>query len=269
MPRLSANSHGSSKSKNVGWGPKHRPSTFKVEPLSETAPIGTYLLDSLAEEIHTAGARYWGIQSLEECQRMLRCEMGSLAESAMKTANEYFLRHPETLRQTTKLFEDLPRIKKLLERHENIDKSHLYNSTKRVRPRAVRLKDQPSEIEKLVTSMWLTNKAISSFLNTHEVSGKPGNHDPLTRAFIDGSLSLWTTLFWGVTPRFDEDPSFRRLVVAAWRDLHLPDKEEDGVLLEGWLSDRIRKQFPLGIYRARLSREEQWLAKRRAKSKDS
>jgi hypothetical protein len=99
--------------------------------------------------------------------------------------------------------------------------------------------------------MWLASKAITVFLRARKVRGKPGNHDPLTREFIDLLFDLWTDLFWAETA-FDESQLFRRMVVAAWRDFRLPDKEEDGVLLEAWLFDRIRKRFPQGICQARL-----------------
>lgn len=114
--------------------------------------------------------------------------------------------------------------------------------------------------------MWLASKAITIFLSMYESRGRPGNHDPLTRKFIEKTFLLWTGLLWGEGIP-DEGQVFNRLLVASWRDFQFPNKEdESGVSVEDWLSDRVRKQFPQGIYSARLRDQEQityelWLYK--------
>ena len=52
---------------------------------------------------------------------------------------------------------------------------------------------------------------------------------------------------------------FLRLLVAAWRDFNFPTRERDGQRLEDWLTDRVRKQFPKGICRTRLSLQDEGL----------
>jgi hypothetical protein len=88
--------------------------------------------------------------------------------------------------------------------------------------------------------------------------GKPGHHDPFTRAFIDEVFDLWSKCYW-TEGSADENRLFSRLLVAAWRDVNFPTREEDGQSLVEWLADRVRKQFSDGICRTRMSVQSEML----------
>ena len=49
---------------------------------------------------------------------------------------------------------------------------------------------------------------------------------------------------------------FNKLVAAAWRDVGFPTKDQDGLRLEDWLADRVRKHFPEETPKARKERQE-------------
>jgi len=245
--------------RNEKRGPKHcRPmlttTTLFEDVLSEDLEVGAYLIDGMAEALVIAGVR---VTNQGEFVRELRKSVNSAARSAKFFAAEHSIYYPAGLSETKRLLQDLPKIKKLLERNENLESDTLRATTKRLRPiRRPRLKDQPDEISNLVTAMWRASKAITVFLNTFKPYGRPGNHDPLTRRFIDRVFNFWAQLLWLERPP-DEGRLFVRLIAAAWRDLQFPTKDESGVSLEEWLADRVRKQFPDGIRNACIRHQEE------------
>jgi hypothetical protein len=243
--------------KKEGWGPKHRPPTFEATTLLEDLPIGTYRVDTVAQELISAGASV--LFSHPEFVRGLRAEMNEVARFAMANAKEHFIRYPKLLRETKRLYQDLPKIKRLLQRNEDLGCLHLYLTTLRTDfIRRPRLRDQPDEVYNLVTALWRASKTITVFQNNFKPRVKPGNHDPLTRGFIDALSKFWARRHWR-EQLANEEQLFMRLLVAAWRDFELPTKDQSGGSLEEWLADRVRKQFPDGIRNACSKRQAEKL----------
>jgi hypothetical protein len=106
-------------------------------------------------------------------------------------------------------------------------------------------------IEKLLVALSTVAEAIKKFQDHYRPAGQPGNHDPLTRSFIEFVFRYWREhLSIGGNP--DEDKLFVRFLSAAWRDVQFPTKEHEGQRLEDWLADRVRKHFRQGVCARRL-----------------
>jgi hypothetical protein len=76
-------------------------------------------------------------------------------------------------------------------------------------------------IEKLLVALSTVAEAIKKFQDHYRPAGQPGNHDPLTRSFIEFVFRYWREhLSIGGNP--DEDKLFVRFLSAAWRDVQFP-----------------------------------------------
>jgi hypothetical protein len=224
----------------------------EVTWLSEDAPIGTYFIDSVAEELFVAGAKG---ESLIEFVRTLRHKMSLAASFAVMTAENHFFNEPRWRALTKRLFGDLAKIQKLIDRNANLDRMIIFLTTKRNRGRPPPPRDEPDEIDNLLAALQRMRDVTKDFFSTRTLQGRPGNYDPLTRGFIYEVFEVWREVLW-VAGSNEEDHLFLRLLVAAWRDFEFPTREQHGQRLGDWLTDRLRKQFPQGICTARLSGQD-------------
>jgi len=253
MSRATVKSQSSSKGKRRAQRQKRAPIP-DVTWLSEGAPIGSYFVDRVAEELFAAGARGG---SAIEMVGILRQKISFAASISTVTANNHFINGPRRLLKTRRLFRDIRKIKKFIERNSNLDRTDVVLSTKLLPSKKRYLKDQPDEIDKLTTAMHSASEAINELLISRKPQGNPGNYDPFTRGFIYEVSEFWQETFLWVEGWPDESRLFIRLLVAAWRDFKLPTKDVRGQRLEDWLTDRVRKQFSKGIYGVRESYHEQ------------
>ena len=118
------------------------------------------------------------------------------------------------------------------------------------------VKNQDST-EALLSILELADLAIQDYLESYQaLGGEGGNHDWLTRCFIDELFELWCRYL--CVDLCDEARVFNKLLVAAWRDVQFPTQEEDGRRLEDWLAERVRKNkhFRDGVPAARRDRQE-------------
>jgi hypothetical protein len=239
----------SGKRKQQARRPKKQSSIPEVTWLFEDAPIGTYLVDSVAEELFAAGAKG---NSAIEFVKTLRHEISLAARLAAVTAENHFVNEPRWRHLTKRLFSDLKKVQKLIDRNANLNRETIFLSTKRMYGgHPLPPPDQPDEIDNLLAAMQRTRDLIKDFLSTRKLQGHPGNYDPLTRGFIYEVFEVWQQVLW-VEGSAGEGRLFLRLLVAAWRDFDFPTRERDGQRLEDWLTDRMRKQFSEGICSTRL-----------------
>ena len=246
----------SGKRKQQARRPKKQSSIPEVTWLFEDAPIGTYLVDSVAEELFAAGAKG---NSAIEFVKTLRHEISLAARLAAVTAENHFVNEPRWRHLTKRLFSDLKKVQKLIDRNANLNRETIFLSTKRMYGgRPLPPPDQPDEIDNLMVAMQHTGDLIKDFLSARKLQGNPGNYDPLTRGFIYEVFEVWRKVLW-VEGSAGEGRLFLRLLVAAWRDFNFPTRERDGQRLEDWLTDRVRKQFPKGICSTRLSLQDEGL----------
>jgi hypothetical protein len=228
-----------------------------IKELSLDAPARNYCVDIVAEELfaksETAG---W----LSAFVREIREGINAAAISALEIDRDR-LRHPQRFFRTKRFFEDVKLIQKLIERNKNVDRTDLLLTTRHFLNKDYPLqfpKVPHHEIDDLIASLPRMADAIAVFLGRRKPRGKPGHHDPLTRAFIDEVFDLWSKRYWAEESA-DENGLFSRLLVAAWRDVNLPTREEDGQSLKERLADRVRKQFPDGICRTRMGVQSEML----------
>jgi len=247
--------HFSGKRKLQARRPKRQRSIPEAAWLAEDAAIGTYFIDSVAEELFAAGAKG---ESATKFVRTLRHEMSLASRFAVMTAENHFVNEPRWRALTKRLFGDLAKIQKLIERNANLDRMNIFLTTKRNRGRPPPLRDEPDEIDNLLAALQRMRDVTKDFFSTRTLQGRPGNYDPLTRGFIYEVFEVWSKVLW-VAGSNEEDHLFLRLLVAAWRDFEFPTREQHGQRLEDWLADRLRKQFPEGICSARLSGQDEAL----------
>ena len=239
--------------------------------LSDDAPLGAYLVDTVAQEVFAVKGTS-PLETLSHLEikpfikhlhsshnsptaftRLIRQRISFSANYAVIMARNYFVNNPRDLLLTKRLFADLPKIEVLIQRNKALDPQAVSHSTETVQ--SSRSQTGTVEIEQLQSELQLVSKSIREFLSRYKPQGEPGNHDPFTRTFIDEIFELWCDHVWD-EPLPGENRLFIGLIAAAWLDLRLPTKDQEGVRLEDWLNDRVRKRFPSGIHSSRLSRQE-------------
>jgi hypothetical protein len=186
--------------------------------------------------------------------RLIRQRISFSANYSVMVARNYFVNNPRRLHLTRRFFGDLPKIRVLIDRNKSLNPLALFLSTTKL-VQLSRSQSGTDQIKHLQSALQLVSKLIGEYLLSYKPQGKPGNHDPFARAFIDEIFELWCDHVW-VEPLPSENRLFIRLIAAAWLDLRLPTKDHKGVRLEDWLNDRVRKRFPDGIHSSRLSRQE-------------
>jgi hypothetical protein len=221
--------------------------------LDEDAPQGAYYIDFAVEQVLCTG-----FVSTVNLAR-IRHDVSQEAQRAVALARGALLRQPQRVRKVKRFFKDMEAIRKRIARNLDVHPLDITLSTT-----LIPLADRPFLNERAVRSQLLhslqnTGVLIDEFLKRHEPRGNPGNHDPLTRGFLDGMIDRWSEWF-GEDPNKDQTREQRLFVdfcVAAWRDVGFPTKDEDGERPEDWLFDRVRKQFPRGVRAERADRQRQ------------
>jgi hypothetical protein len=234
--------------------PRERPRTRKAVTLSDNAPFGTFLVDLRAEELRTAGgSRASQVEFVKSIRQKITCA----AQLAIAADADHRVLGPGRLFLTKRLFRDLSKVRSLIERNRSSSAQDVLDSTKRIRPRSRPLlvdERETDEIRRLQTALECASEAITTFQTMYEPQGTPGNHDPLTRTFIENVFELWIEHRWSEESP-DEPRCFIGFLAAAWGDVQFPTKDHEGQPLEEWLTDRVRKQFPDGVGRSRISRQ--------------
>ena len=233
--------------------------------LASAAPVGEYLVDVVALEIFLRCA---GISIRDENQfvRVVRQDVSLAAQFAALFARVRLHYRPEKLRLVRRLFEDVRHIQSPIRRNEGLGRTDLVTLT-RICSRRVKGQDV---LEALESSLPRADVAIGDFLEAYRpLDSEGGNYDWLTRYFIEELFELWRRYVH--VELYDEAKVFNKLLAAAWRDVQFPTQEEDGRCLEDWLRDRVRKDFPEKIPKARKERQELdlELARSRAKMRPS
>jgi hypothetical protein len=269
MPRAKRHGQGSSSRRRHSLEHELPP---HIKWLSDDAPLGAYLVDTVAQGLfevkgtsvletlsHLEVEPF--IQHLASSQdspiafaRLIRQRISFSANYSVMVARNYFVNNPRRLHLTRRFFGDLPKIRVLIDRNKSLNPLALFLSTTKL-VQLSRSQSGTDQIKHLQSALQLVSKLIGEYLLSYKPQGKPGNHDPFARAFIDEIFELWCDHVW-VEPLPSENRLFIRLIAAAWLDLRLPTKDHKGVRLEDWLNDRVRKRFPDGIHSSRLSRQE-------------
>jgi hypothetical protein len=251
MPRVKRHGQGSSSRR------RPHPSKHEIPPhikwLTDDAPLGAYLVDTVAQELLAVGDPS-SQDSPTAFARLIRQRVSFSANYSAMVARNYFVNNPRHLHLTKRFFRDLSEIQLLIDRNKSVDPLNLFLSTKLVQSSPSQLGGR-DQIKHLQSALQFVSKLVEEYLLTYEPKGKPGNHDPYTRAFIDEIFELWCEHVWA-EPLPSENRLFIRLIAAAWMDLRLPMKDHKGERLQDWLNDRVRKRFPNGIHSSRLSRQE-------------
>jgi hypothetical protein len=229
---------------------KQKIDALEIRYLSEDAAIGTYRIDRYITEMSSVGTKYDSPFDL----RKLRHKTWIAGRFALLDAKIHFDYEPKSLLLVKQLFSDLNRIEKSLERILKLEKMTIIYFTNRVLYTRPRSKGQSAEVDELLLTAQRMREAIQVF-RAYKPRGKPGNYDPLTRGFISELFEVWCEIIFGTDLR-EENQLFFKFLIAAWQDLNLPNKDEEGQSLEGWLADRLRKQFPEGVRAARLRRQD-------------
>jgi hypothetical protein len=219
--------------------------------LDEDAAVYAYHVDAAILDA-------WAVipSEYEPAQLVTRAREGVwlAAVYADMSVRNFFVRRPQVERAVKRCFKDLDRIQLLIDRNKHLDDFALTAHTTITR----RPWMTGDEIRQLRASLNEASTAIAKLLRSRKPVVTGGNHDPLTRQFLDGMFDLWCDCFSGEGAD-DETRLFVRLCAAAWPDVKFPTRARDGVSLDDWLRDRIRKQFPDGVCAARQSRQDrQW-----------
>jgi hypothetical protein len=251
---------------------------FVVPLIFEDAPLGTYHIDELADELLALG---FTPNDRAKLIATIRLEIYFAADIAVVQYKNDRYSEPLRFRKIKRFFRDTAQIEKLIRRNEGLDITDIVLATTRldlsrdsVEWMSERLnaiisagekflgERRPSrtlkEIEDLLVALSTTAEAIKKFQENNRPTGNPGNRDPLTQQFIDGIFEYWCEhLSIGGNP--DEDKLFLRFLSAAWRDVQFPTKDHKGQPLEDWLADRVRKRFREGVCAARLQNQSEEL----------
>jgi hypothetical protein len=217
---------------------------FDPLELQDDAPLGTYRIDSVAEELFALGAAFENNET--EFVKQIRRDTGNAAQTSVISAREYLAGRPRKSHLTEGFFEDLHSIRSRIEQNKRLNHADFLISKVTRSGRPVRHRDV---IEHLAWVLQLASYAIKIYTENYKpLSGKGGNYDWLTRTFIDGLVEFWCS--YVRTERVGtKSRIFIRLIAAAWHDVGFPTMAEDGRCLEDWLADRVRKQFPKGFPR--------------------
>ncbi len=143
MPRASTKSYFRSKRSE-----RKRNLIPEVSPLLEDAPLGTYLVDSVAEKLHSVEARD---ESAREFTAIVRHALYFAASISRIHAENYYVNEPRRLLKTRRLFSDFMKIKSLIERNKGFDKTDVILSTKLLPSKKPYVKGEPDEFDKLMT----------------------------------------------------------------------------------------------------------------------
>jgi hypothetical protein len=218
--------------------------------LASEAPVGEYLVDTVALELLLRGAAL-STYGEDEFVRLFREDVSVAASFATQFTRVRLHWRPEKLHLTNRFFDDLRAIQSRIKRNEGLSKDELLVSRNPISIRKLRSQDATD----LQTALRLAAKAIEDYLESYLPNTKRGgNYDWLTRYFIDEFFELWCRHVQ--VELYDEAQVFNKLLAAAWRDVKFPTREQDGRCLEEWLADRVRKHFHDGICNERRERQE-------------
>jgi hypothetical protein len=220
----------------------------KTHWLASEAPVGEYLVDTVALELFLRGAAL-STYGEGEFVRLVREGVSAAASLAMMFARRRLRWWPGKL-LLTRLFEDVQHIRSRIRRIEGLDPGDILTSLEPISIRKVRDQD----VEALRSSMRDLDGAIRDFLKSCRPHSQGGNYDWLTRNFIDECFELWCG--YVQVELYDEARVFNKLLAAAWRDVGFPTREQDGQRLEDRLADRVRKHFSDGVCSSRRDRQE-------------
>ena len=242
MPRVKRNGQGSS-SRRRRLSLRDLPPDIKS--LSEDAPLGAYLVDTVAQELFAVAVPSF-LYSPTAFARLIRQGINFSANCSVMAARIDFAINPKWLHLTRPFFRDLSKIQALI--HQSKSLSPLVQSSRS------QMGGTDQNEHNLASALQLISRLIEDQLR-YRPQQKPGHHDPFTRTFIGKIFELWCDHVWVESlPR--ENRLFVSLIAAAWLDLCLPTQDHTGVRLQDWLNDRVRKQFPNGIHSSRLSCQE-------------
>jgi hypothetical protein len=243
------------KSKKPGRHSARRRKWAATEPkhLYSDAPPGEYLVDEVALDLYSL-SRAAGAMGTTEFLKDIRTEIDNAAQYALIAATNQFDRAPRRRWLAQRFLEDLRVIRSRIERNKNLSPTDLVLSIDPIARRRLEYRTRGYGDE-LLSVLHDTGKLIGDYLEGHKLAPGGGDHDHLTRTFIDEVFKLFCYYYSGETSH-DESRLFMRLLCAAWRDVGFPIDEKDGWRLEDWLAGRVRKQFHEGIPSARVSREE-------------
>src|SRR5262245_21534749 len=216
--------------------------------LANDAPHGEYLVDTVASELFLRGAAVSN-HGEDGFVRLVREDVSLAAQYAVISARIHLVRQPEKTRQTKRLFDDLRHILLRLNRNKDLSLTDLRTYT---RPNLGTLM-RPDQ-ERLLSLLQLSENEIRHYLVSYRVCSKGGNKDRLTGQFIDEIFELWCR--YVRVDLYDEARVFKKLLVAAWRDVQFPTQEHSGQRLEDWLADRVRKHFSNGVVSSRRDQQE-------------
>jgi hypothetical protein len=248
MPRVKRNRQGSSSRRrrlSLHDLPAH------IKSLSEDAPLGAYLVDTVAQELFPVASF---LCSPTAFIRLIRQGISSSATYAIMAARIELSINPKWLHLTVPLFRNLSKLQAAIHQSKILKPLTLSHSIKQIQSSRSQMVGTDQIERDLPSALQLVCKLIGDQLRC-KPQQKPGHHDPFTRTFIDQIFKLWCDHVWS-DPLPRENRLFVRLIAAAWLDLCLPTQDHTGVRLEDWLNDRVRKQFPNGIRSSRLSRQE-------------
>jgi len=236
---------------------KRKFSPSEAVKLSIDAEIGTFLVDKVAEELLDSGAS--DIDKVELI-RSIREKVSMAGGRAVLAEVDHQLHGPRRLSSTKRFFRDLSQIQTLIKRNADLDPLAVARSTKRVGRRSLSDLNRQAgdECRDLQAALERAKDAITSYQAIFKPQGRPGNHDPLMRTFIDELAELWCHCVWVERSRH-EFRLFVRLLAAGWQDMHFRTKDFFGQGLEEWFADRVRKQFPYGISSYRIERQREML----------
>jgi hypothetical protein len=248
---------------------KHREKRLKMleaKPhwLASEAPVGEYQVDTVALELFFRGAAVSNNRDEDGFVRLVREEISISAQFALIRAKTRLLWRPEKLLLTRRLFKNVRHIQSSIRRtrrlfndipsptrrNESLNPSDLRTL---INPISIRRLGDQDVVEALQSSLRLAEVAIRNFLKTESSYSSQGNYDWLTRCFIDDLFELWCRWVW--VELNNEAQVFNKLLVAAWRDVRFPTREQAGERLEDWLADRVRKHFSDGVCSSRRDRQ--------------
>jgi hypothetical protein len=217
-----------------------------VPRLSEDAPLGTYMIDYIADELLALSARS---TDRIEFIATIRTKINIAAKMAITGYECRYVWEPRQHRAIKRLFADIELISKLIGRNKTLDSELIWLATKQLRPGSYY-----HEIGDFLAALDRAADAIKKFQCSWAPRKRGGNYDPLTDEFIQNVYDLWCDRL-SIGRNDKENQLFLRFLSAAWRDVHFPTRDDKGQLLENWLGDRVRKKFVRGICDSRVQQQ--------------
>jgi hypothetical protein len=241
------------KSKKPGRHRTRRQKWAATEPkyLYSDAPLGEYLIDEVAHDLYSSGHAA-GATGTIEFVKEIRTDINMAAQAASADATNQFDRAPRRRWLAKRFLEDLRVIQSRIDRNKDVSSFDLLLSIHPITHRPLKYGVRVDVCD-LLPALQDMGKLIDGYLERHKLAPGGGDHDRLTRTFIDEVFKLFCYYYSGETSR-DESRLFRRFLCAAWRDVGFSTDVGDGIRFESWLADRVRTHK--GIHSARAGREE-------------